>query len=582
MNKLHKYLMNKFNFYKTWHDNNQYEKINWGIFVGFSVLLVVLLTANINGKNEKILASTNPSRPFRMSFTTFPAGIANPATTTYSDTDAIYNFIGQNADMITFHFGGGVPWVEAYNNQPYSQNLMDDWNLKKSKAPANMPVYVAISPTNLSKNALAPYWGSQNSQMALPADWATYRFNDPHVKTAYLNFAKSVVDFFQPKYLAICIECNGLILNSHAYANTNWSDFLELNQYVYSQLKQLYPNLVIFSTIQYEDLKKYTFEQPEVTNLMQNSDILGLSTYHYGTGNNPITSDYFNIALYYNKPIAIAESGAMSDSVAIGSTTYSGNLDDQNQFVSYLLQQATQNNFLFVVNFVSIDYDKWLSQIGNIDFAKFWVHTGFEDANYAAKPVLASWNSYLSNSYAPSNIAITAPVNNKIVFGSAVTIKAATIGPISKVEFYVDGTLLSTATGTPYSTKWNTTGYANATYHTLTAKSYDQNNVVNTSNAVTAIVADITPPFVSITAPQDNSRVQRNTTVDIKATSTDLSPISKVEFYVNNVLTCTSIVTPYTCAWRVPNQSRVTYSLQAKSYDPNTVGTSTVITVISK
>jgi hypothetical protein len=55
------------------------------------------------------------------------------------------------------------------------------------------------------------------------------------------------------------------------------------------------------------------------------------------------------------------------------------------------------------------------------------------------------------------------------------------------VEFYVDGTLLGTATAAPYSVSWNTTSVSNGA-HSLTTKAYDPAGNVGTSTAVTVTV----------------------------------------------------------------------------------------------
>ena len=80
-------------------------------------------------------------------------------------------------------------------------------------------------------------------------------------------------------------------------------------------------------------------------------------------------------------------------------------------------------------------------------------------------------------------------------------------------------------------------------------------------------VGDTTPPQISITQPQDGSRVNRNRTITISASGSDNIAVSKVEFSVNGTITCSDATSPYTCSWRVPNTKNVTYALSAKAYD---------------
>lgn len=70
-------------------------------------------------------------------------------------------------------------------------------------------------------------------------------------------------------------------------------------------------------------------------------------------------------------------------------------------------------------------------------------------------------------------VTIAAPQNNSTVSGTA-TISADAndnIG-VSKVEFYIDNSIISTDTSAPYSYSWNTTQYSN-TIHSIKAKAYD-------------------------------------------------------------------------------------------------------------
>ena len=62
---------------------------------------------------------------------------------------------------------------------------------------------------------------------------------------------------------------------------------------------------------------------------------------------------------------------------------------------------------------------------------------------------------------------------------------------VSKVEFYVDGTLKATSTASPYSTTLNSTTLSNGS-HSLTAKAYDAANNIGTSSALSFTVNNTT------------------------------------------------------------------------------------------
>ena len=68
----------------------------------------------------------------------------------------------------------------------------------------------------------------------------------------------------------------------------------------------------------------------------------------------------------------------------------------------------------------------------------------------------------------------------------------------------------------------------------------------------------------------------------IQATASDAVGVTKVEFYVNGVLTCTVVKPPYSCPWTVPSASGVAYQLQTKAYNAmNKIGLSPIVNVTS-
>ena len=76
--------------------------------------------------------------------------------------------------------------------------------------------------------------------------------------------------------------------------------------------------------------------------------------------------------------------------------------------------------------------------------------------------------------------------------------------------------------------------------------------------------------------------VQRKSTVTITASAADNVGITKVEFYLNNILTCVDTSDSYTCEWKVPARPGVTYVLQATAYDANgNMGSSEICDVTS-
>jgi chitodextrinase len=117
---------------------------------------------------------------------------------------------------------------------------------------------------------------------------------------------------------------------------------------------------------------------------------------------------------------------------------------------------------------------------------------------------------------APS-VSITAPANNATVSGGSVNIAATSTDNVggdgvARVEFYVDGTLRSTDTTSPYAYTWDSRTVSDGS-HSLTARSYDNAVPANmaTSSAVNVTVdnadrtAPSTPGSLTVTSRTLNS-----------------------------------------------------------------------------
>jgi len=241
------------------------------------------------------------------------------------------------------------------------------------------------------------------------------------------------------------------------------------------------------------------------------------------------------------------------------------------------------------IDILDIDFSEPFTILWNSTTVSDGAHTLWADAYDAAgnKGTSPSISVTVDNTL-PTG-AMTAPSDGATVSGNNITISAAVSDNIAveRVDFYRDSTILvDTDTTSPYSIIWDSTTVTNGD-HTLFAKVVDRagNTATLASRTVTVnnSLPDTTRPTVSITSPINGSNVTRNTTVTISASASDNVGVTRVEFYVNNVLTCSDATSPYSCAWRVPTPNNRTYSLLAKAYDTaGNVGTSTTIQVTAR
>jgi hypothetical protein len=365
------------------------------------VVVVTLLVMVASCDKEQ----NQPTRSFYMGFTPMPYEVS------LEGVDYIYNKISTHADIIDHHFDNGVPWVEAYEDKPFHENIINDWNFRKEKTPANQVVYVSVSALRTSRDSIAFYRGA-NDDMPLPKPWNKYKFSDEPVKTAYLNYCKRLITFFNPKFFNMNVEANLL----YYFSPSQWSSFMEFHQFVYSELKKTYPELTIFSSVTGAHIMPGFFEGNDfvqqrlaVLQVVEYSDLYALSFYPYLSGylGNPFPEntfdELFNIS---DKPLAIAETGypAQTFGIKVNPTTEVSIISDpekQNKYFNDLFKAAQKRKALFVINFVLRDYDPLWNSIGSKnDLTIAWRDTGLYDENAVERPSAISWKNVLGHHHA--------------------------------------------------------------------------------------------------------------------------------------------------------------------------------------
>jgi len=196
--------------------------------------------------------------------------------------------------------------------------------------------------------------------------------------------------------------------------------------------------------------------------------------------------------------------------------------------------------------------------------------------------VTVTVNNPVSDTTAPA-ASVTSPAANTTVSGTVnIAASASDNVGVSKIEFYVNGTLKATDTATPYSYSWNTTSVTNGS-NSLTVKAYDAAGNMKQSAAVAVTVnnsvSDSITPTVSITAPATNATVSG--TINISATANDNVGVTKVELYVNGVLNSINTTdNPYYYSWNTTGLANGSYTLTTKAYDAaGNVGQSSAVAV---
>lgn len=333
------------------------------------------------------------TRPFRLGFTGWPADLTAEGVATSVE------FAHAHGDIVSVMYIGGVPWPEAHDGKPFSKDVENNF---KYRPPAGKHLFLSISPLDKDRKNLAPYWGDKDN-LPLPKEWAKRDLNSPEVKKAFLNFCLRAVEALKPNYLAIGIESNVLL----SHDAKKWAQLKELHRETYDALKKKHPKLPVFFTTEVNHYKKFATEaknspqEAEVAELMKHSDVFAMSTYPHMSYAipRPVPADFLDFATRFKKPVAVSESGITSRDVELKAfkLTLKGSEADQKQFTELLLKTAARDDYLFVINFATTDFEKLCAKLPPPvdDLARIWAFTGMQTSDKKPKPALAVWDSYL-------------------------------------------------------------------------------------------------------------------------------------------------------------------------------------------
>ncbi|MBI5768012.1 MAG: PD40 domain-containing protein [Verrucomicrobia bacterium] len=186
---------------------------------------------------------------------------------------------------------------------------------------------------------------------------------------------------------------------------------------------------------------------------------------------------------------------------------------------------------------------------------------------------------------AAPTVSLTSPAAGATVnIGTTTTIAATAAdsdGTVQSVQFFVNGTALSTDVTSPYTATWTPTV---AGSYALTAVATDNLGTTTTSSSVTVTASGGNAPTVAITAPGNATTVPVNSANTITATATAASglTIASVQFLANGVSLGTDTTFPYSAPWTPAATG--SYSLTALATDSagnQATSTATTVTVSS-
>ena len=205
-----------------------------------------------------------------------------------------------------------------------------------------------------------------------------------------------------------------------------------------------------------------------------------------------------------------------------------------------------------------------------------------ESATASSRPKLVITYSTNGAVNVPPTVSLTSPTVGASFSAPASVVVSANAqdsdGSVTSVEFYRNGTLISTKTAAPYTYTDSGVGAGNYSY---LAKAFD-NSGAATSSAATSVTVNApinVPPTVSLTSPTVGASFAAPANVVVSANAQDSDgSVTSVEFYRNGTLISTKTAAPFT--YTDSGVATGSYAYTAKAHDnAGAVTTSSAATI---
>ncbi len=334
------------------------------------------------------------SRAFRMGFATLPYG--SPLA-----SESVFEKLSVESDIVNHYFDNGVPWAEALADAAFPERILQDWTFRKQLAGGQRKTYVSVTPINFSHDGLALYRGAEEN-MPLPSPWDRFTFSSDEVKTAYVNYCRRVIDFFEPDYFAMSIEANLL----YQFQPEAWPQYLEFHEHVYREIKAHYPTLPVFTTIAGAPLLKgflpgndHVLQRLAAMQLLETSDYYAISFYPplnvFQAETWPVNTfdDLFSLS---TKPVIIAETACTAVAPPVpsdqGLLVLASDPVKQKLFVDALLAASDKWKAAFVI-WLTLRDEQPVVPSREVYASK---HAGLYDEQGNPRPALNSWREWFN------------------------------------------------------------------------------------------------------------------------------------------------------------------------------------------
>ena len=358
------------------------------ILVPIGTLLLFWMTA-CKKENEN-----SETRSFYMGVTPWPADF------TVNEVDSAYNFINNHCDIVSHHFDDGIPYEEAFANQPLPASFQQEVQTRKMKTAAGKKIFLSVSALNLTRKEKADYYRNAAVTDSVKNYWKQLAFDDPKIITAYVHYISQLIEEFRPIYVNYGVESNLVFWDGGQFSK--YKSFLAQ---VYQQLKIKYPAIPFFVSFMVDES---TEGLAFALQLLDYTDFIGLSAYPYVTvslsasGNTDprlFPANYFTrfINLAPNKPLAFAETGYIAENLVIPSFNLDkqGNQNWQNDYFEMIAGICNDHKAKLLIWFCHKDYNAGNNTLRSLglyqDLFGLWEDTGLKDETGRDRETYRSW-----------------------------------------------------------------------------------------------------------------------------------------------------------------------------------------------
>ena len=288
-----------------------------------------------------------------------------------------YRIADDHGDLIAHHLDECVPWDALENHTELPYDLADNLTLRTEQSPRDSIVYVAMSLSAITRDAVAPDCGGLQRERS---------FADPEVIAAAKDWADLLVAWFQPVYLNVGVEWNLVDRNRPDLGFE--ALILELAEHVHAR----HPGVAILASVQLDVM----VDPARVAAVAGAVDILGVSLYPTAFGATvPPTEDALDGLAALGKPLALAETGWPGAPAIVEGTIVPFTEQGQVLYVEWLGRMAEHHDLRFVVWFFPGDPGPVFADAPPqiFEVARMFATMGLVADDRTERPALEVWDS---------------------------------------------------------------------------------------------------------------------------------------------------------------------------------------------